>query len=62
MFRIMHHHLSRARLRLVPCDCFDLVPLPALAKIDMPQFTLIMAAIMWSATFILREGLVCEQP
>lgn len=47
MFRSVRHHLPRSgggRYRLVPCDCFNLVPLPAFVKIDMPQFNLIIAA------------------
>lgn len=47
MFRAERHHLpsgGRGHRRLVPCDCFDLVPLPALVKIDMPHFGLIIAA------------------
>lgn len=47
MFRIVRHHLpwsGGGRYRLVPCDCFDLVPLPSFVKIDMPRFNLIIAA------------------
>ena len=47
MFRIVRHRppgSGRGHRRLVLCDGFDLVPLPALVKIDMPQFNLIIAA------------------
>lgn len=47
MFRIvcqLLHWSAGGRYRLVPCDCFELVPLPAFLEIDMPQLNLIIAA------------------
>lgn len=47
MSQIVCHHphsSDTGHHALVPCDCFDLVPLPALVKIDMPQLNLIIAA------------------
>lgn len=46
MVRTVRHHLpssDRGRHRLVPCGYFDLAPLPALVKINMPQLNLIIA-------------------
>lgn len=58
MFRIVRHHPPSSgggRHRLVPCGCFDLVPLPALVKIDMPQFNLIIAACALQHLFCVRD-------
>lgn len=58
MFRFMRHHLpssGRDRHRLVPCNCFDLVPLLAFVKIDMPQFNLIIAACALPHLFYAKD-------
>lgn len=43
------------RRRFIPCDCFDLVPLPALVKIDTPQFNLIIAACALPHLFCAKD-------
>lgn len=42
--------------RLARCDCFDPVPLPALVKIDLPQFNLIIAACAPSDSSVSGRG------
>lgn len=58
MFRIVRHRLpscGRGRHRLVACDCFDLVPLPAFIKTAMPEFNLIIAVCALQYLFHVRD-------